>query len=297
MTRVSDLSGARFETQHLSFCAQDAQSRSLTININTIVLALEGNLVNNRLTLTFLTGLDMENLAAEVQEGFVSWPLSSVSNEKSVPSLDNRVEKTTFHATPDFIVLSKSQPGFSPEQIANFQETIEAAVEGAFGQIRYLVLDLVGTSPSVTDPAFLELAGAIETLVRSSAMISVACVRGQVAGAELELALAANLLVADVEAQFSFEAEPTSALGLYGCLAKKLGFVQAERLMDQGKILTTQQMSDLFLVKEILDLSKNLDPLWRFLDRSGRRHNSAHSIYRAQSIASPSIYRSLSLNT
>jgi hypothetical protein len=256
-------------------------------------------LVNNELTLTFLTGLDMKNLAAEVQEGFVSWPLSSVSNEKSAPSLDNRVEKTTFHTTPDFIVLSKPQSGFSPEQIANFQETIEAAVEGAFGQIRYLVLDLVGTSPTpaVMDPAFLELAGAIETLVRSSAMISVACVRGQVAGAELELALAANLLVADTDAEFSFESEPTSALGLYGCLAKKLGFVQAERLMDQGKILTAQQMSDLFLVKEMLDLSKNLDPLWRFLDRSGRRHNSAHSIYRAQSIASPSIYRSLALNT
>jgi len=241
----------------------------------------------------------MENLAAEVQEGFVNWPLSSVSNEKSTNSPDKGVEKTMPYTTPDFIVLSKFQPGFSPEQIADFRDTIEAALEGAFGQIRYLVLDLVGTLPAqtVSDPAFLQLAGEIETLVRSSDMISVACVRGEVAGADLELALAANLLVADAEAKFSFEAEPTSALGLYGCLAKKLGFVQAERLMDQGQVLTTQQMSDLFLVKEALDLSKNLDPLWRFLERSGRRHNSAHSIYRAQSIAAPSIYRSLTLNT
>lgn len=255
-------------------------------------------MVNNELTSKFINGLDMKNLAVQAHEGIRIWPLPSVSIAKNANAFELRPHETADRVATDFIVLSKYQSGFSLEQIADFRETIDAAQQGAFGPVRYIVLDLVGNAPSATvnDRTFLELAGAVETLVRSSPIISVACARGQIAGADLELALAANVLVADAKATFSFAAEPTSALGLYGCLAKKLGFVQAERLMDQAQILSTEQMCELFLVKETLDLNENMDALWRFLERSGRRHNASHAIYRAQSIASPSIYRSLTMD-
>jgi enoyl-CoA hydratase/carnithine racemase len=241
----------------------------------------------------------MKRFAMGADDGGANWSLSaSLPAERS--NLFEPIGRQIHHqADRDFITLHKGQPGFTPRQIAEFRQTIDAAAEGAFGEIRYLVMDLASGSPAgaADDPAFLELAGAVETLVRWTTIIPVACVRGQVAGADLELALTANILVSDAKALFSFAAEPTSALGLYGTLARKLGFVSAERLMDQAKTLTAEEMAALFLVKEVLDLDRSMDALWSFLARIGRRHNSSYAIYRAQCMAAPSIYKGLTLNT
>ena len=232
-------------------------------------------------------------------DGGANWSLSASLPAEGSILFEPMGRQVHDRANRDFIVLHKDQPGFTPGQIAEVRQTIDAAAEGAFGEIRYLVLALASGAPAgaADDPAFLELAGAVETLVRWTTIIPVACVGGQVAGADLELALAANILVADTHAMFSFASEPTSALGLYGSLARKLGFVSAERLMDQAKTLTAQEMAELFLVKEVLDLERDADALGGFLARIGRRHNSSYAIYRAQCMAAPSIYKGLTLNT
>ena len=241
----------------------------------------------------------VKGFAMGADDGGGNWSLPSSLPAETAKPLERMGRQRHPLTNQDFIVLSKDQPGFTPQQIAQFRQAIDAAAEGAFGEIRYLILDLASDTPAAAadDPDFLELAGAVETLVRWTTIIPVACVRGQAAGADLELALAANILVSDTNARFSFAVEPTSALGLYGSLARKLGFVSAERLMDQAKTLTAEQMAELFLVKEVLDLGQDMDPLWSFLERIGRRHNSSYAIYRAQCMAAPSIYKGLTSNS
>ncbi len=141
-------------------------------------------------------------------------------------------------------------------------------------------------------PEFNRLAANIETLVSRTSLITVACIRGRIGGADLELALACNMLVCDAAAEFHFAADQGS-LGLYGSLATKLGYVYAERIIEQGATLTAEQMKDKLLVRETLELSNGLEPLWRFLERTGRRHNASWAIFRAQRMAAPSIYASL----
>jgi hypothetical protein len=63
--------------------------------------------------------------------------------------------------------------------------------------------------------------------------------------------------------------------------------------MEQGATLTAEQMKDKLLVREVLELSEGLEPLWRFLDRTSRRHNASWAIFRAQRMAVPSIYAAL----
>lgn len=192
------------------------------------------------------------------------------------------------------LVLSKPRRGFSRQELARFTETVDAAIDGHFPKARYLLLDFHTPAPDsgLVSPEFNRLAANIETLVSRSPLIAAACVRGRIGGSDLELALACNMLVADAGAEFHFAADQGS-LGLYGSLATKLGYVFAERIMEQGATLTAEQMKDKLLVREVLDLAEGLEPLWRFLDRTSRRHNASWAIFRAQRMAAPSIYGEL----
>ncbi len=192
------------------------------------------------------------------------------------------------------LVLSKPRRGFSRNELARFAETVDAAVDGHFPKARYLLLNFHTAAPDngLVSPEFNRLAASIENLVSRSPLIAAACVRGHIGGADLELALACNMLMADTAAEFHFSADQGS-LGLYGSLATKLGYVFAERIMEQGAILSAEQMKDKLLVREVLELSEGLDPLWRFLDRTSRRHNASWAIFRAQRMAAPSIYAGL----
>ena len=221
-------------------------------------------------------------------------------SRSTVLSIDESPRSQSFAnaaASPDeadVLVLSKSHRGFSRHELARFAETVDAAVAGRFPKARYLVLDFHTTSPDLggANPEFNRLAASIETLVSRSSLIAAACVRGRIGGSDLELALACNMLVADSAAEFHFAADQGS-LGLYGSLATKLGYVYAERIIEQGATLTAEQMKDKLLVRETLELSNGLEPLWRFLERTGRRHNASWAIFRAQRMAAPSIYASL----
>lgn len=194
----------------------------------------------------------------------------------------------------DVLVLSKSHRGFSRHELERFTETVDAAAAGRFPKARYLVLDFHTTTPDLgcANPEFNRLAANIETLVSRSSLIAAACVRGRIGGSDLELALACNMMLADADAEFHFAGDQGS-LGLYGSLATKLGYVYAERIIEQGATLTAEQMKDKLLVRDILELSGGLDPLWRFLERTSRRHNASWAIFRAQRMAAPSIYASL----
>lgn len=194
----------------------------------------------------------------------------------------------------EVLVLSKSNRGFSRHELTRFAETVDAAVAGRFPKARYLVLDFNTASPDLgsVSPEFNRLAANIETLVSRTPLIAAACVRGRIGGSDLELALACNMLVADTAAEFHFAGDQGS-LGLYGSLATKLGYVYAERIIEQGATLTADQMKDKLLVRETLELANGLDPLWRFFERTSRRHNSSWAIFRAQRMAAPSIYASL----
>ena len=176
----------------------------------------------------------------------------------------------------EVLVLSKPRRGFSKSELARFAETVDAAIDGLFPKARYLVLDFHTAAPDggFVSPEFNRLAANVENLVSRSPLIAVACVRGRIGGSDLELALACNMLVADTAAEFHFAADQES-LGLYGSLATKLGYVFAERIMEQGAVLTAEQMKEKLLVRDVLELSDGLEPLWRFLDRTSRRQNAS----------------------
>jgi hypothetical protein len=187
------------------------------------------------------------------------------------------------------LVITKLVAGFDDECVDSLRLIIEDAAAGRRGPLKFLVLDFAHhmerDSEGGTD--FNRLVNDVAQLILRSPIVSVACVRAHLAGADLELALACNLMIAEAGRRFSFAADPTVSLATYGFLSQKIGFVRAERLMETGDSVNAEQMRDLLLVKAMLEEGAGFGEVEQFLARSLRRHNSAYAIYRAQRIASP----------
>ncbi|MEI9965036.1 MAG: hypothetical protein WDM92_10300 [Caulobacteraceae bacterium] len=123
-------------------------------------------------------------------------------------------------------------------------------------------------------------------LVLRAPIVSVACARAYMSGADLELALGCSMVIAERGAKFDFDADPVASLGIYASLSRKIGFVRAERLMEEGRLLEADEMKDLLLIKDAADAGEGPRFLEAYLKRNVRRHNSCYSIYRAQRIVS-----------
>ena len=187
------------------------------------------------------------------------------------------------------LVVTKLVAGFDDDCVEGLRRIVGEVAAGRRGSLKFLVLDFAHHMERDSEGGadFNRLVNEVAGLILNSPVVSVACVRAHMAGADLELALACNLMIAERGRRFSFAADPALSLATYGFLSHKLGFVRAERLMENGENLDTGQMQDLFLAKATLQEGAGFAEVEQFLTRSLRRHNSAYAMYRAQRIAHP----------
>ena len=189
------------------------------------------------------------------------------------------------------LIVGKHVPGFSPAIISDLRALVRDVAGGRLGPLKFLAFDFVhsGLALSLGADGFSELIDELCNLILSAPVISIACARADLAGADLEFALACSIFVGERGRRFSFAADPTVSLDFYGLLAMKLGFVQAERLMDGAEIVTAEHLHSLMLMKEI----GGPDVLNEVIERTARRHNSCYGIYRAQRISVRAVQQNL----
>ncbi|PWB83971.1 MAG: enoyl-CoA hydratase [Methylocystaceae bacterium] len=193
----------------------------------------------------------------------------------------------------DTLLISKLSPGFDRECVDNLSLLLRKVSEGGLPRLKYLVFDFAHQGEQVAEAAdgFDELASANARLILDAPVISIAWARSYLADADLDFALSCSMMVADRSARFNFDADLTSAVGVYGALAQKLGFVKAERLMEGGEILTAEQMHELRLVKHIIEKDEGIGGAESYVRQCGRRYNASYSMFRAQRISVPPIRR------
>lgn len=189
----------------------------------------------------------------------------------------------------DTVVVTKSVAGFDAAAIEGVRQILRDARGGHLAPLKFLVFDFAhdtgedGDAVDGFDAVIIEIAN----LILAAPIVAVANVRSGVGGADLEFALACSMLIGEEGAQFSFAADPIVAIGTYGFLAQKIGFVRAERLMEGGEILDAAQMQEQLLLKAIAPKGAGLEGVKAYLRKAMRRHNASYGIYRAQRIASP----------
>jgi enoyl-CoA hydratase/carnithine racemase len=191
------------------------------------------------------------------------------------------------------LIVTKRIAGFDAECIENLARLYRAIARGELTGAKYLVLDFAhqGSAGDNVGEGFAELVAANAELVFHAPVITIAWARSGMRCSDLEFALHCPIIVAEEGAQFSFDGDPGLFFGLYAALARKIGFVKAERLFERGESLSASGMRDLYLVKEVVEPQAGMVGVERFVAKSAKRHNAAHAIFRAQSMAMPAYER------
>jgi enoyl-CoA hydratase/carnithine racemase len=195
----------------------------------------------------------------------------------------------------DTLMISKGRAGFERESVDALTKLLAAISEGRIPDLKYLVFDFAHRDEETATAAdgFDELASANARLILDAPVISIAWARSYLNGADLDFALTCSMLAADRAARFSFDVDLAQAHGLYGTLSQKLGFVKAERLLENGAVLSPEQMQELCLVRHIVESEEGIEGAERYVRQCGRRYNASYSMFRAQRIATPPVRRQI----
>jgi DSF synthase len=120
--------------------------------------------------------------------------------------------------------------------------------------------------------------------------VTIALVQGDALGGGFECALAFDVIVAERSAKFGlpeilFNLFP--GMGAYSYLSRRIGVVQAERMITSGRLYTAEELHALGIVDVVAEDGCGEDAVRAWIDRNERKHNALQAIFRARRRANP----------
>ncbi len=120
--------------------------------------------------------------------------------------------------------------------------------------------------------------------------VTIALVQGDALGGGFECALAFDIIVAERGAKFGlpeilFNLFP--GMGAYSFLSRRVGPVQAERMINSGRLYTAEELHGLGLVDVLAEDGQGEAAVRDYIDRNDRKHNALQAIFRARRRANP----------
>jgi enoyl-CoA hydratase/carnithine racemase len=193
------------------------------------------------------------------------------------------------------LILSKLCAGFDRSTM-DFLTPLYGSIRGnVIPGLKYLIFDFAHPEERKTNErpqAFDDLIYANENLILKAPVISVAWARSNMRGADLEFAFSCSMIVASHGARFYFDGDASIQFALYTALARKIGFVKAERLLESESSLSAEEVYGLSLAKRVFKNHEKLSGVEEFLELAEflkeitRRYNALTGIFRAQRIIS-----------
>jgi DSF synthase len=121
-------------------------------------------------------------------------------------------------------------------------------------------------------------------------VVSIAMVQGDALGGGFECALACDVIIAERSAKFGlpeilFNLFP--GMGAYSFLARRLGTLEAERIITSGRIYTAEEMHALGIVDVVAEDGEGEAAVRAWMDRQGRKHNAMQALYRTRRRVNP----------
>jgi len=158
--------------------------------------------------------------------------------------------------------------------LALFAEKIRAQDEMALRQYGYLCVDAIyGNSEAFQAP-----------------VVTVALVQGDALGGGFECALAFDVIVAERSAKFGlpeimFNLFP--GMGAYSFLSRRVGPVQAERMITSGRIYSAEELHLIGLVDVLAEDGHGEEAVLNYINRNDRKHNALQAIYKVRRRSNP----------
>lgn len=118
-----------------------------------------------------------------------------------------------------------------------------------------------------------------------SPVVTMALVQGDALGGGFETALSCNVIVAERSARFGlpevlFNLFP--GMGAYSLIARRIGAVEAERMILSGKIYTAEELHRIGLVDVLAEDGQGEAALRAYAARQSRSHNAMQAVFRTR---------------
>lgn len=120
--------------------------------------------------------------------------------------------------------------------------------------------------------------------------VTIALVQGDALGGGFECALAFDVIVAERSAKFGlpeilFNLFP--GMGAYSYLSRRVGVVQAERMITSGRLYSAEELHALGIVDVVAEDGCGEAAVRAWIDRNDRKHNALQAIFRTRRRANP----------
>jgi DSF synthase len=116
-------------------------------------------------------------------------------------------------------------------------------------------------------------------------LVTITLVQGDALGGGFEAAVSGNIVVAEEGVKFGlpeilFNLFP--GMGAYSVLARKIGPMQAERLIMSGHIYTARELHEMGVVDMLAEPGAGEQTIYNFAGTSARRFNAQFGIYKSR---------------
>lgn len=121
-------------------------------------------------------------------------------------------------------------------------------------------------------------------------VVTIALVQGDALGGGFECALAFDVIVAERSAKFGlpeilFNLFP--GMGAYSFLSRRIGPVQAERMITSGRMYSAEELHLMGLVDVLAEDGHGEEAVREYIRRNDRKHNALQAIYKVRRRSNP----------
>ncbi|HEY4697172.1 MAG TPA: crotonase/enoyl-CoA hydratase family protein [Gallionella sp.] len=127
-------------------------------------------------------------------------------------------------------------------------------------------------------------------------VVTISLVQGDALGGGFEAALTSDIIIAERNSRMGFPEilfNLFPGMGAYSFLARKIGTVQAEKIILSGKLYSAEELHALGLVDVLVEDGEGEEAVYDFVAKQARRSNGYIAMRKARKMFNPVTYQEL----
>ena len=127
-------------------------------------------------------------------------------------------------------------------------------------------------------------------------LVTISLIQGDALGGGFEAALTSDIIIAERSSKIGFPEilfNLFPGMGAYSFLARKIGTVQAEKIILSGKLYSAEELHELGLVDVLAENGEGEHAVYEYVEKQARRSNGYIAVQKARHRFNPVTYKEL----
>lgn len=127
-------------------------------------------------------------------------------------------------------------------------------------------------------------------------LITISLIQGDALGGGFEAALTSDIIIAERSSKMGFPEilfNLFPGMGAYSFLARKIGAIEAEKMILSGKLYSAEELYNLGVVNVLVDDGAGEEAVYDYVEKQSRRSNGYMAVQKARQRFNPVTYQEL----